>query len=67
MERMKSMDPQCGQEEMAPRQRSLSERLLSERARLRARLADIEAVVTALDANPESQRLLDALNKLGHV
>lgn len=49
------------------KRKSLSERLYEEQARLKARLAAIDAVLEAAQSNPESQQLLDRIGKLGFV
>lgn len=57
-----AVDPlvnKCGQ----ARRMTLTETLLSERGRLQARLAEIDAALVALEASPEVKAVLDLLQK----
>ena len=46
---------------------TLTERLDAERVQLEKRLKQINEALGELRANPESQRLLDSIAKLGHL
>lgn len=45
---------------------SLTERLEHERDQLQSRLDQIDDILSGLKGNPETQKLLDAITKLGH-
>ena len=45
---------------------SLTERLEAERHQLERRLKQVNEALDALHANPEAQKLFDAVTKLGH-
>ena len=59
-----------GQEVMAEcepsRMQSTTERLHYERERLQARLKEVDSAIEAIEANPEIQKAIDAISKLGH-
>ena len=48
------------------RPRSLTERITDEKAKLEARLEEINTVLESLEANPETQAVMDAIARLGH-
>jgi hypothetical protein len=43
---------------------TLRERLISQKAELTARLSNIDAAITALDANPNFESVLDVVGKV---
>lgn len=45
---------------------STTDRLTSERERLEQRLEAVNRAIEALEKNPEIQRVIDAISKLGH-
>jgi len=49
------------------RQSTLTEKLEDERQQLATRLAEIDAILDQLNAHPEVQGVLDALQKLGRL
>ena len=44
---------------------TLTDRLTQERQELTARLEKVDAILSGLKANPETQKLLDAISELG--
>ncbi len=54
-------------EDRAAKRTTMTERLTAEAARLELRLFDVREVLKQLEANPVSQKLLDAISKLGHL
>jgi len=48
------------------RPRSLTKRITDEKAKLEARLEEINGVLESLEANPETQAVMDAVARLGH-
>jgi hypothetical protein len=52
---------------MAIRPQSLTERLRDEQKRLQERYDEVTAVLDSLESNPETQSILDAVARLGHL
>lgn len=46
---------------------NLTEKLHAEKAKLEARLAEVNTVIKSLEENPKTQQLIDAIVKLGHL
>ena len=49
------------------RPQSLTERLKDEQQRLQERYNEVTAVLDSLNENPETQSILDAVARLGHL
>ena len=51
----------------AAQPQSLTERLRNEKQHLESRLDEINNVIESLEKNPETQSVLDAVARLGHL
>lgn len=51
----------------APRPFTFTERLRAEKDRLETRLREVNETIAALESNPEVQRIVDCIQKLGYI
>ncbi len=57
----------CGNSEMPAIQKSFLDRMMERKMKTEAELAEINSAIAALEANPEVEKVLTALARIGQI